>query len=354
MIVRFFKKKYYLKEILIALFFIISFISFFNIKNERIKNILYVILGVIIILFAGFRDGEKVNDYLVYIELYNHSNYSFDLIVEITYILISKFVYNVFNDTLYLFVIYAILGVLLKLFAIKQLSDLWVLSIVIYLSYFFILHEMTQIRAGVAAGFLLLCIKPIYERNWKHFLLFAILGFLFHYSALIFLPLWILGRKPCKCFLIFSIPLAYVIYFSGINLIEYLPIPGIQEKLDMYQKAQELGVGGFGEINVFNLVFIVKIAIFYVLLWNYELLSERNKYTSILMTVFCISLMSFPIFAVMPVVGFRISELYGIVEILLIPLLYYIFKPQIIARTIVILIALVMLCISIFYNKLIM
>ena len=117
----------------------------------------------------------------------------------------KKIIYSLIGPyPIYLFLLFAILGVSFKLIAIKQLTELWFLSLILYLSNFFILHEMTQIRAGVASAFLLLCVKPIYDRDLKRFLLFAVLGFLFHYSAIVILPLWFLGIKARKNVLLFS------------------------------------------------------------------------------------------------------------------------------------------------------
>ncbi|MEG1611120.1 MAG: EpsG family protein [Alistipes sp.] len=311
----------------------------------------YILLGVFLVLYAGFRDGDAVLDYENYLQMYEDVKLGNPLLTEPTFIWIA----SLSSSSVMLFVIYALLGVGLKLFAIKQLSQLWFLSLVIYISNFFILHELTQIRAGVAAALLLLCVKPIYERNWKLFLLFSIAAILFHASALIILPLWFLtySKQPHRILLALGLPIAYVVYFSGINLVGIIPIPGIQEKLEMYQELKMLGGEEWSKINVFNAVFLLKIGLFYLLLWKAELVETRNKYFLLMMNIFCISLMSFPLFAAMPVVGFRINELFGMVEILLFPMIYYIFRPKIMSKSIVVSIGCLILMISIFYNKLI-
>ena len=72
------------------------------------------------------------------------------------------------------------------------------------------------------------------------------------------------------------------------------------------------------------------------------------------MKVYCLSICALPLFAVMPVVSFRISELYGIVEVVLLPFIVYIVKPKQLGRGIVALIGFVILFITIFYNNLIL
>lgn len=63
--------------------------------------------------------------------------------------------------------IYAILGVTLKLIAIRRYSLLPIFSIFTYISMYFILHEMTQIRAGVATAIFLFALEDIKDRNLK-------------------------------------------------------------------------------------------------------------------------------------------------------------------------------------------
>ncbi|WP_369769581.1 EpsG family protein [Flavobacterium sp. WC2416] len=337
--------------ILFSVFFLFVLISFFLPKERIYKSILFFVLGLVLILIAGFRSEVVDRDYANYVTYFHEQDY---LAVEPAFVVISKCINSYLgSNPIYLFVLFATIGVSFKSIAIRQLTELWFLSLVIYLSNFFILHEMTQIRAGVASAFLLLCVKPIYDRDLKRFLLFAILGFTFHYSAIVILPLWFLGIKARKKALLFSLPVAYIIYFSGINLITTIPISVIQNKIAMYQTLMELGNEESILINVFNLVFLAKIVVFYFLLSKYELILSYNKYTPILMKIYCISLMSYLVLAVMPPIATRINELFAIVDIILIPFIYYAFKPVWFSKSIVVFIGICFLLINLFYVKLI-
>jgi hypothetical protein len=336
--------------IIIILFFILSLIVFFQPQSYNDRFYLFLFVCVVLIIVAGFRPEDSVLDYDLYLKNFSDIKSNTQVFIEPTFILISSLV----NSSIYLFLIYAILGVSLKFIAIKQLSELWFLSVLIYLCNFYLLHELTQIRAGVASAILLLCVKPIYERNWKKFVFFALLGFSFHYSALVIFPLWFLGHEPRKKWLILSIPISYMIYFLGINLVLVLPIPGIQEKLETYKSIQELGDEVWNSINVFNLLFLTRITIFYFLLWKYDLVLRYNKYLPILIKIYCISLMTIPIFATMPVVAFRVNEFIGIIEIILIPLMFYVLRPVYFSRAVILFIGLCLMLIVLFYNKLIL
>jgi hypothetical protein len=337
-----------------SLFFLIFLIllvfSFFNPFEFKGKQFAFLFFCFCFLLLAGLR-GEGVDkDYDSYVIMFNVSDFA----VEPTFTLISSFVQTFLSSNiLYLFLIYAALGVTIKCIAIKQLTELWFLSLIIYCSYFFMLHEMTQIRAGVASAFLLLSIKPIYERNLKLFLIYATLGALFHYSAILIFPLWFLKDKPRKNWLIYSVPVAYLLFLLKVNLIIAIPIPGIQEKIEIYKTLQELGGEESKPINVFNLFILTKIGIFYFMLYKYDVIILNNKYSPILLKIYCLSLIAIPIFANIQTIGFRVSELFGIVEIILIPLIYYAFKQIYFGRALVISIGVTMMLIVTYINKLI-
>lgn len=338
-------------KILLILFFVICLYSLFPPKEKISRNIIFKALGLCLIFAASFRGKGVDRDYDSYIEMFYNYN---DILLEPAFKFISYFIYTFMSGNyLYLFIVFGIIGVYVKLFAIKQLTQLWFLSLLIYFSYFFIMHEMTQIRVGVASAFLLLCIKPIYERDFKLFLIFSTTAFLFHFSAIIIFPLYFLGNKTRKTWLLLAVPIGYLIHFSGITIIGTIPIPGIQEKLAMYQQLHELGDENWTKINVFKLVFLARIVIFYILLFKYDSIIANNKYAGVLINIFGISLMSFLALSFIPVLGVRISDLLGVVEIVLIPLLFYCFKPEFFSRSIVTIIGLSLFLIILFYDKLI-
>lgn len=332
-------------------FFLCAIIALIPLESIKIKYLFFISIAIIMILVVGFRNGDYVMDYSIYSEIYETDS---DDITEPAFVFISYILHMVSSNSIYLFVLFAFLGVSLKFVAIKQLTELWFLSIVIYCSYLFVLHEITQIRAGVASAFLLLCVKPIYEKDLKRFLLFSFLAFSFHYSAIVFFPLWFLGHNPQKKWLFVSIPLGYLAYFLHLNIIYTLPIPGIEEKIELYIKVKELKGDIWDAINVFNPLILARITFFYFMLWKYNLIILHNKYFTILIKIYCFSIMSIFLFSVLPVVAFRISELLSSIEIILIPLLFYSIKERMVSKILVVIIGSAFLCILLFYNKLVL
>jgi hypothetical protein len=328
--------------------------SFFKCKTNKITQSFFFLV-ILLILLAAFRDGNAVRDYNGYVSVYKKES---TYLIEISFYIIAWLVNHVFfNNVIFLFVIYAILGVSLKAKAIRELTALYFLSLVIYISSFYILHELTQIRAGVAAGFLLLCIKPVYERNLRKFLLFASCAVLFHYSALPIYFLWFLkGDRINKYFYAAIIPFSYIFYFSHIDLvkliIQFIPIAYIQKKYAAYVYLQTIAAGD-AKTNVFNYVFLAKCLIYYVILWKSNLIKTQNKYITLLLKIEALSLVCFVLFSSIPVISSRVNELFGVVEIILIPMIYYVFRQKLFSTFIVTFIGLCFLLISIFYTHLI-
>jgi hypothetical protein len=320
--------------------------AFSKIYGNREKYILFVFF-VIMFMMAGFRDSEKFIDYDTYVLYYTvKAKY-----VEPSFQFISLFVHKYFNNVIALFVIYAILGVGIKIIAIRQLSGFAFFSLLIYMSYFFLLHECTQIRSGVAAGFILLCVKQIYDRNFIKFAIFAGLAVFFHAAALIVIPLWVLKREKINRYLYAAlIPAAvllYVLNMNILNIVEMLTSDNyLTQKAVLYSQKTE-------EINVFNYVFLVKCFFYYLLLWKVRFIAKHNKYAVLLIKMHGIAFFSFVILAGIPTVAFRVSQLFEIVEIITIPMLLHVFKPAIAAKFAMFFFVIGMLCINIFHGKLI-
>lgn len=337
--------------LLAFIFFII--ISFYAFKtdgfNSKYKSIVFFFIGIFLTIYVAFRDGKSVHDYGTYVVMFNNPNIILEPSFILIVFLIKKFLYG---NVIFLFIIYAILGVTIKLKAIIQLTPLLFFSLLVYLCNFFILHEMTQIRAGVASGILLLCIRPIYEKKLGSFLILATIAVLFHYSALIIFPLWFINaNNPKKALLLLAVPLGYFCYLFHINLILTIPIPYIQTKIAVYQEIQALKLNDSEKINVFNSLFLLRCLIYYLLLFKYKLLINSNKYSVILIKIYGLSLFAFSAFAVMPVVSFRLNELLGIVEVILLPMIFYLFTPKIYAKALLFFVSLAILLLNIYYNK---
>ncbi|RRQ45333.1 EpsG family protein [Chryseobacterium sp. SC28] len=340
----------------ILLFFIFALISIFYIvppKNKTINNVVTVFLVIILILVAGLRGKNVDSDYYVYYDNWRTINMRDDL--EYSFILIKKIIKSYLNlDFTYLLLTYATLGVSTKVIGIKKLSPLFYGSLLIYFSHYFVLHEMTQIRIGVATGFILIAINYLIKKNYYLFLLFMGIAIFFHQTSTIaLLIIFFSNSKRNMLSFILLIPLGYVIYFSNSYLNIAVPLPFFQDKIETYKEATESGFLKDSEINVFNALFLLRILVFYTLILFRKEISKQFSAFYYLMKVYSVSLFTFLFLSDVPVFAFRIQELFGVVEIMLFPSLIFIFPTRFrwVGKTTVWFLALVLLLLDIYYNK---
>ena len=124
--------------------------------------------------------------------------------------------------------------------------------------------------------------------------------------------------------------LGYIFYFAFnfIN-VEHIPIAPVREKLIMYKTLQEMGSEGFSNINLFNPYFVFKLLIYYLLFHFYVSLRHKDERITLYLKIFAISLCIFPTLgAITPILGYRSSDLFGSIEILLFPYLFILFKGK--------------------------
>ena len=252
--------------------------------------------------------------------------------------------------------LYALLGITTKLAAIRQLTDLWFLALAVYISNFYMLHDLIQVRAGVASGLLLLCIRPLQERDLRRFLPTALAALLFHYSAVVILPLWLLNPRTFrKWFWAALIPAAGLLHFAGLDLLAlatHLPIPGIQVKIEVYRQITELGLNGWDAFDPFAATFLARVGMLYLLILCLEPLQRHNVYTRLLLKIYAVALASFLLLGNVPVVAARTRELLSIVEIVLLPSLTYLGRPRWLTRAIPAAYSLLILLLLVFGNHL--
>lgn len=323
--------------------------------SKKKSLIVYFFFGFSLIFIAGLRDGTNMPDYSTYAGYYQ-AIVSGQLLyfIEISFIYIaeiSNLILN--NNSIILFLIYAFIGVSLKLYAIKSLSHFIFYSLVIYISNYFILHEMIQIRAGVASALILLSVIPIYERSFTRFFILVGIATLFHYSSFIFIFLYFLRRDHLnKTFFILLILSSYAIYFilTRLDLIgfisNYIPFVGILDKLATYQDVEDRFV-----LNVFGLYPLTRILILLFFLYFSRYIHSYNKYFYILLKMYGLGIFAYIALAIYPHISVRIGYTLLLSEIVLIPCLIYTIKGYYTSRLIVILYGFLAFFLNVFFTN---
>ena len=319
--------------IVIVIYVICCFFALLEERMKQYRTAIYIGLGFLLVLVAGLRPVGIDPDSLNYENTFlNYTSPNASDNVEYSYILFSQIV-NFFTDDVHvLFLFYALLGVGIKMYAFRKLSNLWFISLAIYISYYFTLHECIQIRTGVLSGLILIAIIQIADGKRKLAAVSLLIGAFFHYSSLAMLPILCISNKDMskRSRIIWSlmIPLSYAFFFAGYaTSFNYgLELPYVGGKLAAYQISAIKGLIGsakpFGPFQLFTL------CIYYYALYFYDTIIYYNKYFPIQIKIFTIGLFIYVTFSFLPVFAERVSLLYEIVSITICANFYYTVRPK--------------------------
>lgn len=305
----------YLSSLLISLF-----------KNKRNKYIICSILVILLTLFAGTR-GDIDNDHLLYKFYFLTSvngNFS-KLQTELSVYIIPNILNWVTRDFLnWSFVVFAFLSLSTKLFAIKDYR-FFSLAIILYLGNLFFIQDMTTIRASVASGFFLLSIKDIEEKKDKQFFIKIALAFLFHYSSVIFIGVWLINKFKVKYkWLIIALGFAILVPIFKLNFIEILHLGAISNKAEIYMQMKN---NEEEKLNLFNFKILFSLFFLIVLYWNKKKINYKGF--DLMLKIHFLSLILFFLFSTTGLTfSLRTFELLSIVQIILYPLILLCFNKK--------------------------
>lgn len=335
----------------IMFFFILVYaLGSFKLTVES-KRMSYFFVGAMLILFAGLRGPDVDLDNKAYLYLYNKTLSIQTLLSNPTYffkqlkyepsILIifsiakSVFANNGFQVAILLF---AFISIGLKMKAISNMTEFLPYSILLFFSSTYLLQDFTQIRAAVASSFLLLSIPAIVSRDLKKFSICIILALFFHYSAVIFAPLYFLNTKKIDKLLYLSIIgvsiLLAIMSFTPFDFLTKFDLGIYSEKIDAYLIGQKWEKR---EINIFNFSILLQIVISIFFLFFAE--KTENKHAVILTKIYVFGIAVFYLFSSSPVIAFRLSDMLNVVQVILIPYILYSIKPKFVAEAAIIFIA---------------
>ena len=121
-----------MSAIVISLFIIVAILSYLEEYIARYKYGIYIFIGIILCFVAGFKDINSVNDADTYEYFFEH--YDDPVLakgVEFSYLWLSSILYPAFQSVYAIFVLYAFISVPTKLYAIKKISPIIFLPLLI-------------------------------------------------------------------------------------------------------------------------------------------------------------------------------------------------------------------------------
>lgn len=313
----------------IATFFSFVFDKSAKKYSSKVTSLMLPILIIVLALIAAFR-SPLMPDYVNYLAIYKN-DFSLLSRIELGFQILIYIVKHLFDSWgLFLF-ISALIGIILKIYAIKFMSPFVWTSIALYISSNFILQDMIQMRAAIASGLFLCSIYFLLKKDIKLFAITTCIAVFFHWSALLIIPIWFINTKSINRYLYLGLILiSFIIAGLHINLlgfIKHIPIAGIQTLNSNYEYL--MSIGKYNQFNLFNMLTVAKLALAIFFILFSDKIVHFNPYFIISLKLYCISIIIHSLFFSIPVAAGRLSEFFQISEILLVPMLIYIFPRSI-------------------------
>lgn len=215
----------------------------------------------------------------------------------------NYFIYNFINVSVDFIILY---------FVIKRFSKYPILSLLLFFSIYGVALEIDMIRNAKSIMLFLLSIKYIEERKILNFGALNILDILFHYSSILYLPMYfILNVKWNKKFILFLFILGNIYYLSDIRIVmriikeynTFLPT-GIGAKLSGYFSIIPLDFP-LG----FSLYYFERVIMF-LLCWFVSDNLKNKKYGNIILNSLYISIFFFLYLSEFSIVAMRFGLLF--------------------------------------------
>lgn len=304
----------------------------------------YAAIGMSLFIIAAIRAETVDRDYRGYLDYYSDILYYGFRNVEPSFIAIAQIVNEVFANPVWLFVVYAALGIFIKLRAINRLTEHQLASLIMYSCGFYLIWEMTQIRVAVAGAIFLLSIEALAQRRMGRYLTLCCTAAVFHYTALImFLFVFVNNSEINRYRYAAILPIALLIYYIGVDFVgitQLIPLELVEIKIRSYQTNVDT-------LNdPFNYLYLMRCIFAYLLLICSSNLARSYPFFSILCKFYFLGLASHLMLFAVPGIATRISELFIVVEILLIPMLFNLIKEKMLANALIFGIASVQLVFS--------
>lgn len=324
---------------LILLFFACMSLSFIEDQlRYKDKLFFYGVFGVAMIFIAGMREVGSTPDTESYDMYFNAKSDLTLILMEPSFRIIIDFLHSHSLGINSLFFAYAIISIPIHLSLFWKVSKAPLLTLTIYISYYYMMHEMVQIRAGVAAGLLLWAIYFYVKKKKLWTFAFILLGVFFHYSAAAGFVIFLFSDKLPnwqRIVLYAVVPIGMVVYFSHIDLSSILPDELGGLKLMKYRESNEKGLDDelAGWKFEANILIWMNIVLYYASIYYHDFLKEHFKYTTIAIKMQAVGF-CFLFFAngFSKVLGNRMNDYFSIVSILLWTASIYAFYPKLLSK----------------------
>lgn len=233
------------------------------------------------VLVAGLRDGTVGTDSWTYIYFFERITTFEDVCVvgaetwEYGYWFLNWLVHFISDSYIVLFFVIALIVVGCYQRAIVAYSANIGISFFVFMTMGFYTFFFNAARQGIACSICALALGPFLDRNFKKYLGYILLAFLFHKSAIIMLPIYFINKKNNFKFN------ALIGLFGCINALFLQTIVEFSSKIDNRYESYALPGQGGGRVS---LAFLCVLCVFF---WGCKkLIKIHVEHYSLLLNMF--------------------------------------------------------------------
>jgi hypothetical protein len=246
--------------------------------------------------------------------------------MEYGFLFINGIVKLINNNYQLFFFLVSFISMSLIYVTIKRFSNYYLFSILIYITNFYFIRDMNQIRAALAYSIVFYSLKYVNENNIYKYFLYILIATSIHFSALIALPVYFfkkiyLSKNVVIFILFFSIIISKVKILKRLLDINILQIIPFYERFHIYLQYNLTDRGLHPK--TLKIIFICFI---FVLLR--DKMSEKYKLYNVFLNMLLFSVIIASLFHESPVFSVRLPQVFYTVEILVIPYLISLIKQK--------------------------
>ena len=274
------------------------------------QAIALVLICIIFSLAAGNRWIGWGKDYSQYLAAYNTTSPSFitgNSRFEIGYEIVSWIFavkLNVQYSTLYICLCLISIGIKFYLF-FKYMNNP-VLAAVVYILFFYPIHEYTQIRAAIAIAFGFAAIHCLVERRWFFASFLTLLSIGFHSSAAVLVALGVLVVFVPRRISIIAILTGALLLFVILSVFTSNALIDLVSRINPLTFSYLDNLTDAENINLFSVSNIIGVISLFLMFSFKEYNSDKYIYKFMLLSLF--GFVFLVLFDRSPVVALRLSE----------------------------------------------
>lgn len=229
--------------------FIVIILAFMSEKvrnNKKIYNLFIILIFLVLVLFAGLRSKVVGTDTGMYVGRFLRLNQDVATLInnssriEIGYRFLELFAKMISDNYISLLLFIAFVTLYFQIRGIYRLSVNPLISIFVLITFGIYTYVFNGTRQAIAAAIYLYALYYLVKGNFKKYLLWILLAFLFHKSVVLMIPLYFLFRKKFSIKLVALIAVAVILIVMFFQkIVSYGSI--INENYGAYQDIEERG-----------------------------------------------------------------------------------------------------------------